>query len=137
MDRSKITILVAGTTASGKSTISEIISQALIDAGFGNVQIVNFDDYGYDRSKPDGKSQAFTRKHLKDALPILKERLESITIEEVGLIHEMIGQAPDHTEIDLNKLEEPDFTRCPSCHKELSLGDGVSGACGNCGTELD
>jgi len=97
-------ILVAGTAASGKSTISEIISQALIDAGFGNVQILNIDDYDYDRSKPDGKSQEYVRKHLKDAIPNIKERLKSITIEEVRVNHELIGQAPDHTEIDLNKI---------------------------------
>jgi len=133
MDRSKMRILVAGTTASGKSTISEIISQALIDAGFKNVEIINTDDYGTYHNI----SQDYARKHLKDALPNIKDRLKTITVEEVRVNHKLIGQAPDHTEIDLNKLEEPDFTRCPSCHAELSLGDGVSGACGNCDTELD
>lgn len=75
MSKNKIKIIVGGHTATGKSTIAELISIALKKEGF-NVEITN----------PDGiDDEMKTREYLDIALPNILNKTNVIEIEEVQL----------------------------------------------------
>jgi len=82
MEKNKIIISVAGYSATGKSTISEIISIALKNEGF-NTEIINIDDV----EEKNGENQAFIRKHLKKAISSIIDKTDKVVIKEVQLKH--------------------------------------------------
>lgn len=83
MEKNKIIISVAGYSATGKSTISEIISIALKNEGF-NTEIINIDDVDDEKN---GENQAFIRKNLKKAISSIIDKTDKVVIKEVQLKH--------------------------------------------------
>ena len=81
MKENEIKIIVGGYTATGKSTISELIAIALKKEGF-DVEIKNIDDVMMESGDGDGEDQSRVREFMNEAIPNIVSKTKKIIIEE-------------------------------------------------------